>query len=112
MKYKKLILLALITFIGSIACHGQKVSNEKECTEIWELSCEKATELLKIKAQYPLQIQRNTELIQLLAEQKVRQEKTEKKLKRKLNLTKIGAVAFGIVMIVRYGIGRKIKNKR
>ena len=99
MRYKKLILLVLITFIGSIACQGQKASNEKECTEIWELSCEKATELLKIKAQYPLQIQKNTELTQLLAQQKIRQEKEIRKVKRQSKFTKIGAIVLVVAIV-------------
>lgn len=99
MKYKKLILLLVVILVGSIKLQAQKVSNEKECTEIWELSCEKATELLKIKAQYPLQIQRNTELIQLLAEQKIKQEKEVRKVKRQSKFTKIGAIALVVVIV-------------
>ena len=91
-----------MTLFGSIALHGQTELNEKDCKEVWELSCVKATELLKLEVQYPLQIAKNGELIQLLAEQKTKQQKAEKKLKRKLKITKIfSALALVGVLLIK-----------
>ena len=102
MRYRKLIVLALMILCGSTALHGQTESNVKDCKEVWELSCETATELLKIKVQYPLLIQRNTELIQLLAGQQIKQAKAEKRYKRKIKFTKIiGILAIVGVLIIK-----------
>ena len=101
MKYKRLIVLVLMTLFGSIALQGQTESKDTDCKEIWELSCETATELLKIKVQYPLQIQRNTELTQQLADQKTSHAKAEKKIKRKNKFTKMVCILaiVGVLLI-------------
>lgn len=89
MKYKGLIVLLWIVLAGSIALRGQTGLKEKDCNEVWELSCEKATELLKMEAQFPLQIQKIGLLTQQLAEKQIAQQKQEKKLKRRRKINKI-----------------------
>lgn len=76
---------------------GQTASNEKDCKEQWILSCAKATELLKMEAQFPLQIQKIGLLTQQLADQKIVQQKQEKKLKRRRKINKVVVVVAFIV---------------
>lgn len=92
MKFKKLIVLLLMILLGSTALPGQTELQEKDCIEQWTLSCAKATELLKMEAQFPLQIQKIGLLTQQLADQKILQQKQEKKLKRRRKINRVVVV--------------------